>query len=68
MPIMPATSSSRARNEPERPRSANSRSGVIGCGARVSLNTKATSSTAPTANEAMPMRSPQPLDAARMKA
>jgi len=68
MPNMPATSSSRATNEPDLPGSANSRSGVIGCCARVSLTTKATSSTAATAKEPMATLSPQPLEAARMKA
>ena len=67
MPNMPATSSSRATNDPERLALANSRSGVIGCGARRSFSTNATSSTAATTNEMTATLSPQPLDAARMK-
>ena len=68
IPNMPATTSSRAANEPERARSANSRSGVIGCAARVSFSTNAASSTAATANAASARWSPQPSDAALMKA
>ena len=68
MPNIPATTSSRAANEPERARSANSRSGVIGCAARVSFSTNVTSSTAATANAARATWLPQPSDAALMKA
>ena len=67
IPIMPATSSSRATNEPDRLTSANSRSGVIGCGARRSLSRKTASSAKAITNEAMAVVSPQPFDAARMK-
>ena len=68
IPNMPATSSSRATKEPDRPASANSRSGVIGSAARVSITRKAASSTAAAPNEASVTESPQPLDAALMKA
>ena len=47
IPIIPATSSSRARYDADRLRSANSRSGVIGCAARSSMPTKAASSPMP---------------------
>ena len=67
IPIMPATSSSRATKEPDRLLSANSRSGVIGCAARVSFNRKSASSAAAATNEPMATVSPQPFEAARMK-
>ena len=63
---MPATSSRRAAYDPDLLTSANSRSGVIGCGARVSVSRKAASSTIATANEASAARLSQPSDAARM--
>ena len=67
IPIIPATSSSRATKEPDRLTSANSRSGVIGCAARVSLSRNSASSAAATTNEPIAVVSPQPFEAARMK-
>jgi len=67
IPIMPATSSSRAANEPDRLASANSRSGVIGCEARDSLSRKPASSTTAAPNEASATGLPQPSEAALMK-
>jgi len=58
IPNMPATSSSRATKDPDRPTSANSRSGVIGSCARVSIARNAASSTAAAPNEAIATESP----------
>ncbi len=66
IPNIPATSSSRAANEPDLLASANSRRGVIGWEARVSVTTNAASSTMATPNDASATRLPQPSEAARM--
>lgn len=66
MPSIPATSSSRAANEPDRPASANSRSGVIGCAARASVTRNAASSATAAAKETQARPSPQPEPAALM--
>ena len=60
---MPPTTRTRAAYAPERARSANRCSGVIGCSARDSVTMKPASSAAPAANEASVRRSPQPSDA-----
>jgi hypothetical protein len=66
IPNMPATSSSLARKDPDLLRSANSRSGVMGWRARVSVSRNSASSAAATANAPSASPSPQPLAAALM--
>ena len=66
MPNIPATSSSRAANEPDRLASANSRRGVIGCGSAGLGHHERGQQHDGDAERASATRSPQPSEAARM--
>jgi hypothetical protein len=63
----PAPTSRNTRNEPPRLRSSTTRSGSIGLRARVSKNTKATSSTTAAIRKVSVLGSPQPCTSVELR-